>query len=445
MLTIVFIGPASYKLGGFRFQLALAPGFGQTSLNLPPVGTINARTHLPPLDFLVTLQSVDLDWLQRTLVGGESRELILKRFQDEGRWIIAHFFLRTLILGVLGGAWGACFLCRSWRGFAKGCAIGAAAVVVVASGAVASYRIEAMQSPSYTGVLKGAPWMMGLAQQAWQGLDKLRTDVEHLTQNLRQVMVRANALTPLQGFHEGLKILHVSDLHNNPLGLSFIAQICDSFAPDFIVDTGDLTDFGTPLEEILLRELPGLGVPYYLTLGNHDSPVVAREIDRLPGIQRLEGWAEEKGLSLLGWADPGALNTDIKPATPDAVLAQVTEFSVAIQERGEPPFLLAVHDPRVAEAFRGLVPVIVTGHTHQAKVEERDGSILINAGTTGGAGLRGLQGSEEVPLTAALLYVNNKDRKPCLEAVDLIWLYPREGRFELSRTTMITPLEPVQE
>ncbi|HHY92821.1 MAG TPA: hypothetical protein GX511_05730, partial [Firmicutes bacterium] len=49
---------------------------------------------------------------------------------------------------------------------------------------------------------------------------------------------------------------------------------------------------------------------------------------------------------------------------------------------------------------------------------------------------RGLQGEQEGPLTAALLYVNVSGPSPRLDVVDTIRLYPREGRFELARTTI---------
>ena len=53
-------------------------------------------------------------------------------------------------------------------------------------------------------------------------------------------------------------------------------------APDIIVATGDLTDFGRPEEYELLRELLApLGKPIYLIPGNHDE----REKYRICGSQ----------------------------------------------------------------------------------------------------------------------------------------------------------------
>lgn len=436
-LVFFFLGPVAYKLGAFRFALRVLPGLGRTRLELPPVGAVEAGTHLGIWDFEVTLQSVDLDRLQSLLATAGTRQDVLTALREGGKQILAHFFFRGLVLAAAGGLWGASWLRCSWRDRGKGALVGAGALILVAATTAATFDLQAFQNPTYSGVLKGAPWMLRLAQESWQRLDRLNSDVKFWTQSLRQVLERANAMTPLEDLQDDLKVLHASDVHNNPLGLNFIAQIRDHFSPDLIVNTGDLTDFGTPLEKGLLVRLSSLQVPHYLVLGNHDSPVVAEEVRKVTGIHLLDGWVEVGGLSLLGRSDPVSISADIRPASADEVLAQVADLSAVIHEKGKVPFFLVAHDPRVGDSFVGLIPVILVGHTHQAKVEAREGSVVVNAGTTGGAGVRGLlQGREEVPLTAALLYVDTKAATPELEAVDIIRLYPQEGRFELARRTL---------
>lgn len=438
-VALFFVGSATYHLGALCFSARLKPGLGRTMLELPPVGTVEARTHLAPFDLVVTLESVDLDQLQRLLGTNPSVQVLLNGLKEGGRRIAAHFFLRSLALVALGGAWGASWLRRSWKERAQGAAVATVAYLILAAVTAASFNLKAFQNPSYTGILKGAPWVLGLAQTAWQRLDMLGAEIKLFTQNVRETMEKANALAPLPRLQDDLKVLHVSDLHNNSLGLSFVGQIKESFAPDLIVDTGDLTDFGTPLEEGILTRLPELKVPYYVVLGNHDSPVVAEELRRLAGVNLLDGWIKVKGLTIVGQSDTGSLSPDIKPATPEEVLAQVTALGAVLQEKGQAPFMLAVHDPKVGEQFLGVVPVILAGHTHRAEVTVKAGSVMINAGTTGGAGVRGLQGKEEVPLTAALLYIDTGAATPSLDAVDIIRLYPRQGKFELSRTTLRGP------
>ena len=42
-----------------------------------------------------------------------------------------------------------------------------------------------------------------------------------------------------------VRVLHVSDIHNNPVAFDFMEQIINNFNVDFVIDTGDITDYGT--------------------------------------------------------------------------------------------------------------------------------------------------------------------------------------------------------
>lgn len=73
-------------------------------------------------------------------------------------------------------------------------------------------------------------------------------------------------------------VLHVSDIHNNPVAYNFAAQVVESFDVDLILDTGDLTDWGTALEAEITRRIEALGRPYVFVSGNHDSPQVVQRL-----------------------------------------------------------------------------------------------------------------------------------------------------------------------
>jgi hypothetical protein len=66
-----------------------------------------------------------------------------------------------------------------------------------------------------------------------------------------------------------------------------------------------------------------------------------------------------------------------------------------------------VHDPKQAPPLDGEVPLVLAGHTHEREVTELDGGTrLMVEGSTGGAGLRGLQGEYPEPLTCTVLYLD---------------------------------------
>jgi len=99
-----------------------------------------------------------------------------------------------------------------------------------------------------------------------------------------------------------------------------------------------------------------------------------------------------------------------------------------------------VHDPAMAPPRAGTVPVVLAGHLHKREVSmlsapaaDGDGSVspapsatapavqtrLMVEGSTGGAGLRGLEKEEPTPLALSVLYFDEQDE---LKAYDDIRL-----------------------
>jgi hypothetical protein len=63
-----------------------------------------------------------------------------------------------------------------------------------------------------------------------------------------------------------------------------------------------------------------------------------------------------------------------------------------------------VHEPPAAEPLYGRVPLVLAGHTHERRAETHDGTQLVVQGSTGGAGLRGLEHETPTPLQLSVLY-----------------------------------------
>src|SRR5207247_9405768 len=74
---------------------------------------------------------------------------------------------------------------------------------------------------------------------------------------------------PLGG--DETRILHISDIHSNPLGLEVTRRLAEHFKVAAILDTGDLTSFGLPVEGRLGDMVATMNVPYLLVPRNHDS------------------------------------------------------------------------------------------------------------------------------------------------------------------------------
>ncbi|HKM39179.1 MAG TPA: metallophosphoesterase [bacterium] len=422
----------SHQFAAFRFSIKILPGLGYTRFELPPIGLVEAKTHISPLSIVLSLQSINLDKLQQLLAIGGSKEILIATWAGIKWKLVGRLLLWALFIAVVGGIWGSSWVSRRWHDLIKGGLTGVVLVLILVFVTVSSYNYQALASPTYKGALAGVPWVIGLARNAWNNWSVLGDTARLFVRNLNQVMATSQA--PLQHIDRHFKILHVSDLHNNPQAIDFILEICTTLTPDIIIDTGDLTDFGTPLEETFYSGLSRIKTPYYVVLGNHDSPSIAEKITYITGVTILDGFISVDNIQIMGSRDPASWTNTLVPSSAEQILNQEGIIRGWLRMASTPPFLLAVHDPRTARLFSGEIPVILAGHTHVSKIEKSNGTITINAGTTGGAGLRGLMVEKEVPLTAALLYVDTEGASPILAAVDLIRLYPREKRFELTRS-----------
>ena len=104
-----------------------------------------------------------------------------------------------------------------------------------------------------------------------------------------------------------------------------------------------------------------------------------------------------------------------------------------------PPDIVCVHNPPQADPLRGKVPLILCGHLHRAYIETQGVTVICNAGTTGGAGLRYFDRSEGVPLSAAVLTFALTPH-PRLLFIDTIVLNGSLSEYSLTRRTFRDPV-----
>jgi predicted MPP superfamily phosphohydrolase len=231
--------------------------------------------------------------------------------------------------------------------------------------------------------------------------------------NVATLYRTAQGLPHLDPGARTIAVLHVSDVHLNPQAFDVMRSLVDQFDVAAVLDTGDITDWGSEPESQLLDQIPTLHVPYVWVRGNHDSMTTQAAVAAEPGAIVLDDAATDvAGLRVWGIGDPRYTPAKDQPVGGDveqeAALAFAPEVDadVATEQfaRGGLDVVL-VHDERAASALGGDVPLVLAGHTHKAR-EGRIGRTtrLLVEGSTGGAGLRGLQKDEPVPLACSVLY-----------------------------------------
>jgi predicted MPP superfamily phosphohydrolase len=335
----------------------------------------------------------------------------VNQVSDDLRSAVVQLAWRTAGVAIAGAALTSLIVLRRRREPAIAAAVTAVVLAGTAGLGAATWRPEALSQPTYTGLLVNANSLIGDAQDIVARFDAYRASLEDLVANVGSLYSTISALPSPGGTDETVALLHVSDLHLNPAGFDLMRQVVDQFQVDGVLDTGDITDWGSAPENQLIGSVGQLGVPYVYIRGNHDSAATASLIAAQPNATVLAGTATTvAGIEIVGVADPRFTpdKTTGDDDTSDDVLVQtgVTLAEVA-EEQPTPPAIAMVHDPKQAPPLEGVVPLILAGHTHDRKVSELDeGSRLMVEGSTGGAGLRGLEGEYPEPLTCTVLYLD---------------------------------------
>lgn len=436
------LGESVYPVGPFRVRVEWAPARqGITELAFPPLGSVAAKTHAGPTRLDALLESVDFQALAQMLTAGpEGQEEGVREIVAQGTRAAKRFALRLVALGAVGG-WFVTAFVFLWlrRDFGRcgvcGALTGALALSACLGLAWATYEPRAFRSPTFRGGLASVPWVVDAVQEALAQGPELGDRLATLARNVYEMYQKIDELPPPFALAEtDVTILHVSDFHNHPAAARIARELAVAFSVDFAVNTGDLTDFGTRVEAELLQGLREFPVPQYLVTGNHETPEIAAALSLVDGLVVVDGqMVEAAGLRLLGVGDPGAASPLPKSLTPAQARRMADEINRSLEALDAPPDVVAVHNHRVAAGIRpGLVPLVLFGHSHAPGVSFRGGTAYVNAGTTGGAGVRGFEAEEPLRISMAVIYLERGERVR-VRAVDIIRLSPVAEGFTLER------------
>lgn len=434
VIACLLFSTFSFNIDAFEISVKLLLfGSGETVLMLPPVGQLKAITHYFPFVLQITLLNVNLDLLIAGLENLADKQNLIY-FGEQIRLQLTYFILRIAAAVFLMSS-AAVFLLtreRRWKMVILGGIIPAVIfIALIMTTLVMPYDLDAFENPEYEGIISAAPWIVNLTDQTLATIKTLGEQLEVMTGNLHDLSRQLEQVRPAH-LGSDLRVLHVSDIHNNPAGVDFIEQVVNSFDIDLIIDTGDLTDYGTDLETELVGKIFALDVPYVFVPGNHDSPRVAEAMRREGAIVLEKDIIEIDGLRIAGVADPSS-NTVMMEIAPDSVLRELGA-SAYRELSDEQPDLVATHNPRVVQPFVGKVPLILSGHTHRAGIEFKEGTVMIDAGSTGAAGMRGLQSPNDNPYSMVVIYFTaGEEGKMEMIMADMLSVQQRQDSFSLKR------------
>jgi predicted phosphodiesterase len=444
VVAVLLFGRISAPIGPFDATLAFRPVGGGAQVAVPPLGAITADIYDGPLRLDIQLQRVDQERARALATDPVRLAGVVDQVSEDLRGAVTRLVWTTAGLAVAGAALTSLVVLRRRREPFIAGGVTAALLLGTAGLGAATWRPEALSSPTYTGLLVNANSLIGSAEDIVARFDAYRASLEDLVANVGSLYSALSALPSSGGTDDSIVLLHVSDLHLNPAGFDLVEQVVDQFDVDAVLDTGDITDWGSQPENRLITRVGTYEVPYVYIRGNHDSAATATLIREQPNTVVLDGEAATvAGISIVGVPDPRFTpdKSSGDDDAPEEVLVNSGEALAEVAaELPEPPAIAMVHDPKQAPPLDGVAPLVLAGHTHAREVSAMDdGTLLMIQGSTGGAGLRGLQGEEPTPLSCTVLYLDPETGE--LRAYDEITLGGL-GETEVTIQRFVVPALP---
>ncbi|MEV4343354.1 metallophosphoesterase [Actinoplanes sp. NPDC049596] len=444
---------ADLNVGPFRAEMSISPSLlGGTEVDLPPLGSLHLDSHDGPIHLKVNLASLDQSRTEALIDDPTALSSAGTNAVDDVRTGVIRLGVRTLGISILAALLLSALIFRSVRRVA---AAGVTALVVTGGSlglAAGTLRPDSIAEPRYEGLLVNAPAVVGDARRIADNYGKYADQLQQIVSNVSRLYTTVSALPVYEPEGNTTRILHVSDLHLNPSSWGLIRTVVQTFEIDAVVDTGDLVDWGSSAETGYAASIPSVGVPYIWVRGNHDSAAIQAAVKRQDNAVVLDNQITTvDGLTIAGIGDPEF--TPDKSETPAAqdtaaespLLRSGSQLAETIRTAGKPVDVALVHDPAMAPPLSGVVPLVLAGHKHQREVsllpapaadpaasasptpspsagaaaQAPIATRLMVEGSTGGAGLRGLEKEEPTPLSLSVLYFDENHQLKAYDDISL--------------------------
>ncbi|MDO0927019.1 metallophosphoesterase [Streptomyces sp. TG1A-8] len=427
-LGLLVVGSVRTPVGPVNTTMALRPSLtGGTRINVPPLGALSLDSHVAPVRLDVDVDQLD-PLRAQALVDHPER---LSGLQDEVAHDVGHgaldLALRSCVAVVSGAtALGLAVYRRPRRALAAG---GLALTLLAASGAsaYATWNPNSVLEPRFSGLLSSAPSLVGDARSIVTEFDVYQEELARLVTNVTKLYDVTSTLPAYRPDPSTIRVLHVSDIHLNPASWKIIASLVEQYEVDVIVDSGDTMDHGTAAENGFLDPVGELGVPYVWVRGNHDSLSTQRYLRRMKNVHVLDDGRAETvaGLRFAGIGDPQFTpDRSARPGGGAAERLAGDRLATALRDQraaGTPVDVAVAHEPSAARETDGTVPLVLAGHLHHEGTEVLPyGTRLRVEGSTGGSGLRAVEGEHPDPIEASILYFDRAGHR--LQAWDSIRL-----------------------
>ncbi|MEW2381271.1 metallophosphoesterase [Micromonospora sp. NPDC047707] len=425
-------GRVSTDIGPFQADLTVAPALtGSTTVDVPPLGALLLDSHDGPTHLTVELGALDQGRTEALLDDPASLSQASRTAVDDVREGVMRLGLRTAASTVLVTLVLALLVFRDTRRAAWAGGLALAVTAVSLGTAASTLRPQAIEEPRYEGLLVNAPAIVGDARRIANDYTRYAEQLQHIVGNVSQLYTTVSALPVYEPDPDTTRVLHISDMHLNPAAWQLIRTVVEQFNIDVVVDTGDITDWGSEPEASYVGAIGLLQKPYVFIRGNHDSGRTAAAVARQRNAIVLDNnTTTVAGLTIAGIGDPrftpdkstSPAGSGLTRETADQLIDTGDKLAATVRSSPRPVNIGLVHDPASAGPLAGTTPLVLAGHTHRRDVSKlpqapgQSPTLLMVQGSSGGAGLRGLEGEQPTPLSMSVLYFDDENK--LLQAYD---------------------------
>lgn len=438
VLAFSLVARGTVTVGPARLAVSVAPALKPvTVVEVPPFGSVEARTHRGPARLTVRLDELDIVRTSK-LIGIGSLSIPKTISPDvTSRMVVAE--LGSALRRFVGLGLAACALVAAAVALAlrRGRAVVIAATVLalaipgIALGtAYATWNAAAFRAPTLHGSLVHAPQLMDVISSRVEKIQRLRDEAGRLAGDISAYYADDRSIASGGSLADTFRVLHVTDLHLDPVGAELAKAVAKSYEASLVIDTGDLAVYGAEIESSAFSSLIDTSVPRVFVPGNHESVATIDGLKRIGVTVLSSGTIEVDGLRIFGVADPMSRDFGVEFDTERVkqAAAEASDLLKASMASGEPtPDIVAIHNPHMEGPYVGLVPLILSGHTHAARFYISHGTARLNSGTLGGMPYDPKKsGREVVPYSLSVLYYTS-DLPRRLIAIDRIAVYPNRS------------------
>lgn len=421
-LGLLVVGSISAPVGPVDTKMALRPSLtGGTKVNVSPLGALELRSHYAPLRLDVDVDQLDQERASALVDHPERLEGLESEITSDVRSGTADLAVRATAAAVAGSCALALAVYRRPRRALAAGGLSLALLAVSGATAFATWNPKSVLEPKFSGLLASAPSVVGNARSIVTEFDIYQQELARLVANVTKLYEATSTLPAYQPDPSTTRVLHVSDIHLNPAAWQIIKSLVEQYDIDAIIDTGDTMDHGTAAENGFLDPVRDLGAPYIWVRGNHDSDTTQKALEKMSeekgsNVHVLDDGVpfNVAGLRIAGWGDPQFTpDRSVKPEGDPEEREEGRRLAVALRAQksaGTPVDIAVAHNPVLVKEADGLVPLALAGHTHERTTEILDERTrLMIEGSTGGGGLRAVEGEEPQKVSASVLYLDRGD------------------------------------